>query len=225
MTVLQHIHYLSLVVFAILAGAWFYGKKSGKWQFISGKIVLYSLAITIALYIIFIVAGLFFGNPANEPNTTTEQSSSSVSPSSSSSSSKEQSSNSEEDGKASTILSKMSTTKLKEYNDDLLSSLNEDQGYANSGKKDYAYTTYIDTLAYDQNRGLIVEVNSDFTTLSDAQKAIVANGAQKLAVAQSVLSGSDELTDNSAPLTNIYYNGNKIGHAKFTNTSEFKWSK
>ncbi|AVK60564.1 hypothetical protein C5Z25_01715 [Lactobacillus sp. CBA3605] len=225
MTVLQQIYYLSLVIFAILAGTWLYGKKAGKWQFISGKIVLYSLATAIVLYLIFIVAGLFFGNPANKSNTETEQSSSVISSSSSSSKKESSSSSSEKDETAGNILSNMDAKELKEYNDSLLKSLNEDQGYANDGKKGYEYATYIDTLAFDHNKGLIVKVNSEFTTLNDAQKTTVANGAQKLAAAQLVIIGKDISADSSPIQTNVHYGADRVGHSKYTNSSEFKWTK
>lgn len=226
MTILQNIYYLSWVVLAIIVGTWYYFRKKGYKQIIPGKLILYSIGTTFTLFIIFIIAGHFFGNPAESTETTasskTEQVSSKASSSTKSSSSSKKSSS--EDKDANTILTDMSKSQLKKFNASLLNSLNEDQKFANNGKHGYEYATYIDTLAYS-SRGLVVKVNSDFMSLNDAQKTTVGTGAQKLAAAQLVIMGKDISTDSSPIQTNVHYGADRIGHSKYTNGSEFKWTK
>ncbi|MDN7062856.1 hypothetical protein FIV11_14180 [Lactiplantibacillus plantarum] len=139
------------------------------------------------------------------------------------SSKKESSSSSKKSNDANDILQSMDSKKLAKFNEDLSSSLSEDQGFANDGQKGYDYATYIDTLAYDHNRGLIVTVNDDFMGLNGAQKTTVGQGAQKLAATQLVIDGMDIGADSSAIMTNVHYGSERVGHSKSFSPSNFKW--
>ena len=225
MTILQNIYYFALFILAILVGLCIYGHKKENSQFIQGKYVLYTAGVTLVLYIVFITAGHFFGNPANtktNETTKTEQVASS-SKKEASSGPKESSHSSKKSDDANEILQAMDAKKLAKFNEELLSSLNEDQDFANNGQKGYSYATYIDTLAYDHNRGLIVKVNADFMNLSDPQKTTVGQGAQKLTTTQLVIDGMDIGSDSSAIMTNVHYGSERIGHSKSFSPSNFKW--
>jgi len=120
-------------------------------------------------------------------------------------------------------LDHLSTRKLAEYNKGLAASLIEDQGFANNGKNEYAWSTYVDSVSYS-SRGLIGNVNSDFIELDDSGKTKVGQGLQGLAGSQIVIMDIDLAADAPAIYTNIHYNGDRIGHSKSWHPSEFTWS-
>ncbi|WP_258115611.1 hypothetical protein [Levilactobacillus yiduensis] len=203
---------LSLIVLIILLFLWFRARRNKTESKITGKILGYAAGF----WILFLALTVIF--PTSDSNEASSSSESSSSISSSSSSSSSSQSTTEND-----ILAGYSAKELKSYNSGLIDSLNEDQGYANNGKKEYNASLYIDTLGYS-SRGLIVKVTSEFASLDKDSKTVVGQYAQKLANAQVVLQG-DNVSEESTPTTQIYYGAKKIGHSKLTNGTEFKWEK
>lgn len=200
---------LSFMVFLVLLYLWYSRRGRQTASIISGKYVLYSLGVVVALLVVSSVMPR--GNTDNSSKTAE---SSSIS----SSNTKSSKSTTEND-----ILASYSAKELKSYNSGLIDSLDEDQGYANDGKDKYSASLYIDTLSYS-NRGLVVKVTSEFSGLDKDSKTAVGQYAQKLANTQVVLQGG-EVKEESTPTTQIYYGSKKIGHSKLTDGTEFKWEK
>ncbi|KRO00925.1 hypothetical protein [Companilactobacillus kimchiensis] len=108
------------------------------------------------------------------------------------------------------------------FNSSLIDGLNEDQGYASSGDDSYSWAQYIDTLVYDNNRGLIIKVTSDFTNFSEKDKNTIAGNAVGLAEAQLAIMGKND-SGTKTIHSNVYMENTKLGSSKFSNPREFKW--
>ncbi|WP_203640036.1 hypothetical protein [Levilactobacillus wangkuiensis] len=199
---------LSFMIFLGLLILWYTGRRRQNPSKITGRHVLYSLALVVVL--ISISSAI--------PSSTSESNSSEAESSSVNSTASSSAKETEND-----ILAGYSAKELKSYNSGLIDSLNEDQDYANKGKTKYNASLYIDTLGYD-SRGLIVKVTSEFSSLDKDSKTAVGQYAQNLANAQVVIQG-DSVDEESTPTTQIYYGSKKIGHSKLTNGIEFKWNK
>jgi len=108
------------------------------------------------------------------------------------------------------------------FNSSLIDGLDEDQGYASSGDESYSWAQHIDTLVYDNNRGLIIKVTSDFTNFSEEDKNTIAGNAVGLAEAQLAIMGKND--DGTKTIhSNVYMGDTKLGSSKFSSSREFNW--
>lgn len=197
---------LSFIVFMVLGGIWYNARKHKTTSKISGKYVLYSLGVLVVL---FFISTSLSKSSNNSPSSTAE-----------SSSTKKTSSSTRNENDA---LQELSDKELKRYNSGLTNSLSEEQQWANNGKDKYNVALYIDNLKYDSNRGLLVYVSDEFTTLKDTDKASVSQHAQQLANAQVVILGK-EVNEDSMPVTSIYHGSEKLGRSKaLSGNLKFKW--
>lgn len=203
---------LSFMVSLVLLFLWYSSRRHQKSSRITGRHVLYSFGVLAVL--------LFISSAVSSPsvnNASKETTSSSVSSSSSKSSSQ---SSTETD-----VLKDLSTKELKEYNSGLIDSLSEEQQWASDGNDKYNASLYIDNLKYDNNRGLLVYVSDEFSSLKKSDKTTVAKHAQSMANTQIVILGKD-VDSESLPNTNVYYGSKKIGRSTMlSNGSDFKWYK
>lgn len=220
MEILNTIQTIALLIFLLLIIWWVYAKRNKKNMPISGKNLLIALGVSL---LVSMASGTAYNSPShsstnakNDITSTNKVASSSTESSSSSSSKPEETTEND-------VLQSLSTKELKKYNDGLIDSLNEDQSYSEKGNSKYNWSTYVDTMVYD-NRGLIVKVTSDFTSLTDKNKSIVAQNSQGLANTQVILLDKDVQAD-SAPYTSIYMGEKRIGHSHSWNASKFKWDK
>lgn len=223
MEILNTIQTIALLIFLLLIIWWVYAKRNKKTMPISGKNLLIALGVSL---LVSMASGAAYNslshsstNAKNDISSTNKITNSSIENSSSSSSSSSKSEETTEND----VLQSLSTKELKKYNDGLIDSLNEDQSYSEKGNSKYDWSTYVDTMVYD-NRGLIVKVTSDFTSLTDKNKSIVAQNSQGLANTQVILLDKDVQAD-SAPYTSIYMGEKRIGHSHSWNASKFKWDK
>lgn len=202
---------LAALVFVGVIAIWLYARAKKIQLPFSGKTVLIT---AVASFLVMIVFGGMSGGSTSSSSTASDSDNSSAK----SSSSAKSESSTEAD-----ILQSLSKSELKEYNSGLIDSLGEDQDYSKNGKSSYDWSTYVDTMVYD-NRGLVVKVTSDFPALSDKDKSFVVKHAQGLANAQVAILGK-EVDKDASPHTSIYLGAERLGHSKAWNTSEFKWSK
>lgn len=219
MEILNTIQTIAILIFLLLIIWWIYAKRRNKSMPISGKNLLIALAASL---LVSMASGAAYNSLSHS---STNAKNDIASTDRTASSSTENSSNSAKSEKATEndVLQSLSTKELKKYNDGLIDSLNEDQGYSEDGNSKYDWSTYVDTMVYD-NRGLIVKVTSDFASLTDKNKSIVAQNSQGLANTQVVLLGKD-VQEDSSPYTSVYLGEKRIGHSHSWNASEFKWDK
>lgn len=225
MEILNTIQTIAILVFLLLIIWWIYAKRKNKSMPISGKSLLIALAASL---LVSMASGAAYNslshsstNTKNDVASTNKTASNSTESSSSSSSSSAESEKTTEND----VLQSLSSKELKKYNAGLIDSLSEEQQYANDGKESYNAALYIDNLKYDANRGLLVYVSDEFTSLSKDDKSTVANHAQKMANTQIVILGK-EVQSESLPITNVYWGNKKLGRTTaMSGYSEFKWYK
>lgn len=205
---------LAALIFVGIIATWLYTRIKNIQLPFSRKTIL---TTAIVSFLIMITFGSMSGNNTSNNSTTSNSSSSSVT------SSKSSSPTESEKATEASVLQSLSKSELKAYNSGLIDSLGEDQNYSKNGKSSYDWSTYVDTMVYD-NRGLVIKVTPDFLTLNDKDKTFVAKHAQGLANAQVVILGK-EVDKDTSPHTSFYLGTKRLGHSKAWNTSEFKWSK
>ena len=225
MEILNTIQTIAILIFLLLIIWWIYTKRSKKSMPISGKALLITLGISL---LVSMASGVAYNSLSHSSTNakndiaSTDKTTTSSSTESSSSSAPSSSAKSEETTE-NDVLQSLTTKELKKYNSGLIDSLSEDQDFSENGNTKYDWATYVDTIVYG-DRGLIVKVASDFTSLTDKNKSIVAQNSQGLANTQVILLGKDVRAD-SAPYTSIYMGEKRIGHSHSWNASKFKWDK
>ncbi|MCY9807082.1 hypothetical protein OXT66_05895 [Lentilactobacillus senioris] len=117
----------------------------------------------------------------------------------------------------------MNDQEISKYNAGLAKELSSDQQDAETVEA-YAWSAFVDTTEYVKNRGFQVDVTSEFLTLNEKERKSVINSAQNFGTSEFLFMDKNLSEDPGFTNTNIYYNGNRIGHSKLTDESDFKWT-
>ncbi|WP_334328406.1 hypothetical protein [Companilactobacillus sp. HBUAS59699] len=192
------------LISAVVVFLWINAKMKNNKSFITGKIAGIASVICVISFGVS-VSSLFTGNDNASTDSTVAVPKKTT---------KKSTSNNDQLG--------LSKKDVETFNQSLIDGLNEDQNYANSGDEGYKFSQYIDTLAYDSNRGLKIKVTSDFLNLSESDKNTVAGKAVGLAEAQLAIIGKNN--DGTKKIhSNVYQSDTKLASAKFSNNREFNW--
>lgn len=116
------------------------------------------------------------------------------------------------------------TSKYAAVNKDLKKNLKQDQSYADQNPDSYGYAKYIESIKYNGNTDITVQVNGAFKELSDTDKTTVMNQTQDLArmvLLQDSKISQDDASDGLIVL--IKDGGNSIGTSKAFNHKDYSW--
>lgn len=117
----------------------------------------------------------------------------------------------------------MNDQEISKYNAGLAKELASDQQDAETVEA-YAWSAFVDTTEYVKNRGFQVDVTSEFLTLNEKERKSVINSAQNFGTSEFLFMDKNLSENPGFTNTNIYYDGNRIGHSKLTDESDFKWT-
>ena len=113
---------------------------------------------------------------------------------------------------------------IKKLNQQLDFFVTDDQKSAKTDSR-WEFANYIESIKYDKQKGFIVYVVNEFSSLSIDNKNTVAEGTQGLIWSAVAASGKEISPDDQAQgnYLNFHIGNSRIGHSKFFNHQKYSW--